>query len=161
MRRAAFAVALALCLSMAMPAAGSAAQQPVPQTTVNEIEGEVMCPVCGTLLELADSPQARREKVFVAKLVASGKSKSEVKDALVAQYGEEVLATPEASGFDLSAYLVPILAILVAAIALTFSVVRWRRNSERDGGSSSGGTVQPPRGEDAERLDADLSRYDL
>ncbi len=161
MRRAAFAIALALCLSMAMPAAGSAVQQPVPQTTVNEIEGEVMCPVCGTLLELADSPQARREKVFVAKLVASGKSKSEVKDALVAQYGEEVLATPEASGFDLSAYLVPILAILIAAVALAYSVLRWRRNSEQDGAPGGGRPAQAPHGEEAERLEADLSRYDL
>jgi cytochrome c-type biogenesis protein CcmH/NrfF len=160
-RRAAFAIALALCLSMAMPAVGPAAQQPVPKTTVNEIEGEVMCPVCGTLLELADSPQARREKVFVAGLVAAGKSKAEVKDALVAQYGEEVLATPEASGFDLTAYLVPILAILIAAVALAYSVVRWRRNGGQDGGSTDGGPARAPRGEDAERLEADLSRYDL
>jgi len=158
MRRA--VLALALSLLLAAPAAGSAVQ-PVPKTTVNEVEGEVMCPVCGTLLELADSPQARREKVFVAKLVAAGKSKSEVKDALVAQYGEEVLATPEASGFDLSAYLVPILAILVAAVALAYSVVRWRRNSEPGGGPTGGAGAQPPRGEDAERLEADLSRYDL
>lgn len=160
MRRGGFGIALALCLLLVAPAVGSAAQ-PAPQTTVNEIEGEVMCPVCGTLLELADSPQARREKVFVAGLVAEGKSKSEVKDALVAQYGEEVLATPEASGFDLSAYLVPILAILVAAIALAYSVLRWRRNSERDGGTADGGAAHPPHGEDAERLEADLSRYDL
>jgi cytochrome c-type biogenesis protein CcmH/NrfF len=159
-RRPAFAIALALCLSMAMPATGSATQQPVPQITVNEIEGEVMCPVCGTLLELADSPQARREKVFVAGLVAEGKSKAEVKDALVAQYGEEVLATPEASGFDLTAYLVPILAILIAAVALAYSVVRWRRNGQ-DGRSADGRPPRAPHGEDAERLEADLSRYDL
>jgi cytochrome c-type biogenesis protein CcmH/NrfF len=160
-RRAAFAIALALCLSTAMPVAGSTAQQPVPKTTVNEIEGEVMCPVCGTLLELADSPQARREKVFVAGLVAAGKSKAEVKDALVAQYGEEVLATPEASGFDLTAYLVPILAILIAAVALAYSVVRWRRNGGPDGRSADGSPPRAPQGEDAERLEADLSRYDL
>jgi len=160
-RRSVLALALALCLSSMAPGAGSAAPQPVPKTTVNEIEGEVMCPVCGTLLELADSPQARREKVFVAGLVAEGKSKSEVKDALVDQYGEEVLATPEASGFDLSAYLVPILAIVVAAIALAYSVVRWRRNSERDGQSGDGKPARAPQGEDAERLEADLSRYDL
>ena len=161
MRRRVFAVALVLCLALTAPAAGSVAQQPAPQTTVNAIEAEVMCPVCGTLLELADSPQAKREKVFVAKLVATGKSKEEVKDALVAQYGKEVLATPEASGFDLSAYLVPILAILIAAVALAYSVVRWRRSSEQDRQSAKGKPAQAPRGEDAERLEADLSRYDL
>jgi cytochrome c-type biogenesis protein CcmH len=149
-----------LCAALLLAPTSQAAAA-APKTTVNEIEGEVMCPVCGTLLELADSPQARREKVFVAGLVAEGKSDSEVKDALVAQYGEEVLATPKASGFDLSAYLVPILAIALAAIVLAYSVLRWRRNSEPGDGSTDRGAAQPPRGEDAERLEADLSRYDL
>ncbi len=65
------ALLIAICL-LALPATAAAA--PVPQTTVNAIEAEVMCPICGTLLELAESPQAKREKVFVAKLVAEGKS---------------------------------------------------------------------------------------
>ncbi len=158
MRRAPFAAAIVLCLLAAGQGAALAAPRPAPQTTVNDVEDEVMCPVCGTLLELADSPQAQREKVFVAKLVAQGKTKAEVEDALVAQYGEEVLAQPEASGFDLSAYLVPILAILVAAIAVAYSVLRWRRGDDR--GQRPAGE-SPPHGEDAERLEADLSRYDL
>jgi cytochrome c-type biogenesis protein CcmH len=157
MRGAALLAAIALGL---LATAAGATAAPVPQTTVNDIEDEVMCPICGTLLELADSPQARREKVFVAKLVAAGKTKAEIEDALVAQYGSEVLAQPKATGFDLSAYLVPILAILIAALAVGFSVVRWRRSGGRDE-PPSGGATEGPRGEDAERLEADLSRYDL
>jgi cytochrome c-type biogenesis protein CcmH/NrfF len=153
--RAATLSALVLGLLMLAPAAGA-----VPQTTVNEIEGEVMCPICGTLLELSDSPQAQREKVYVAKLVAAGNTKTEIKDDLVAQYGPSVLALPKASGFDLTAYLVPVLAILAAIAILAFSVTRWRRDGKRSQ-SSGGATTQAPRGEDAERLEADLSRYDL
>ncbi len=141
--------------------AAPAAAAPAPQTTVNAIEAEVMCPICGTLLELAESPQAKREKVFVAKLVADGKSKAEIKDALVAQYGPSVLALPKASGFDLSAYLVPILAIAIAVVALVFSVLRWRRSGRANERSATEAAADAPRGEDAERLDADLSRYDL
>ncbi len=152
MRRAAVLTVLALGLAFATPAIAA----PLRQTTVHEIEGEVMCPVCGTLLELADSPQAKREKVFVAKLVAGGRTKAEVKDALVTQYGQSVLALPKASGFDLSAYLVPIVALAVAIIALAFSLARWRRDGGSPPGKESG-----PRGEDAERLEADLGRYDL
>lgn len=152
------ALLIALCL-LALPATATAA--PAPQTTTNAIEAEVMCPICGTLLELAESPQARREKVFVAKLVAEGKSKAEVKDALVAQYGPSVLALPKASGFDLSAYLVPILAIAIAAVALLFSVLRWRRSGRAHEPSAAEAAADAPRGEDAERLEADLSRYDL
>ena len=152
------ALLIGLCL-IALPATAAAA--PAPQTTVNAIEAEVMCPICGTLLELAESPQAKREKVFVAKLVAEGKSKSEVKDALVAQYGPSVLALPKASGFDLSAYLVPILALAIAVIALIFSVLRWRRSGRANEPSAKDAEAGAPQGEDAERLEADLSRYDL
>jgi len=148
------AVATALTL-VATPAAAGAA--PAPQTTVQAIEAEVMCPICGTLLELSDSPQARREKVFVARLVAEGESKAEIKDALVAQYGPAVLALPEASGFDLSAYLVPAIAFVLAAALLVIGIARWRRDGDR----APPADAAPPRGEDAERLEADLSRYDL
>jgi cytochrome c-type biogenesis protein CcmH len=148
-------IALALLGLMLLPSGAAA----TPQTTTQDVEDEVMCPICGTLLELSDSPQARRQKVYVAKLVAAGESKAEIKDALVAQYGPAVLALPEPSGFDLSAYLVPILAILAAIVALAFGVARWRRDSDGDGGGDERSTG--PRGSDAERLEADLSRYDL
>jgi cytochrome c-type biogenesis protein CcmH/NrfF len=126
---------------------------------ISDIEDEVMCPICGTLLELADSPQALREKAFVAKLIADGRSRAEIKNALVRQYGSEVLALPEESGFNLSAYLVPAIAFVVAAVALAIGVRRWRRQG-RDGNGSPPAAGGPP-DEDAERLDADIARYDL
>jgi cytochrome c-type biogenesis protein CcmH/NrfF len=147
--------ALAACLLAAAPAQGAA-----PQASQTEIEGEVMCPVCGTLLELAESPQALREKAFVKRLVAEGRSAGEIKRALVAEYGDSVLALPRGSGFSLSAYVVPILAFVIAAIALALGVLRWRRAG---GGPSDplGPDRAGPSVEDSDRLDADLARYDL
>jgi cytochrome c-type biogenesis protein CcmH/NrfF len=149
-------------LAIALPAASgtttTAAAAPQPKVAISDIEDEVMCPVCGTLLELADSPQARREKAFVAGLIAAGESKDQIKDELVAQYGEEVLALPSDSGFDLSAYLVPLIAFVIAVIALAIGVARWRGRG-REG--PDGGAPAAPEGEEAERLDADIARYDL
>lgn len=148
------AATLAL-LALAPPALAAA-----PQTSVTDVEDEVMCPICGTLLELAESPQAQRERALVKRLIAEGKDKSEVKDALVAQYGPAVLALPEGKGFDLSAYLVPAIAFVVAAIALALGVRRWRKASPRP---PPGGAGAPPglEGEQAKRLEEDLARYDL
>jgi cytochrome c-type biogenesis protein CcmH len=156
MRR--IALALALTLSLAL-AATQAPAAPVQRTSLTEIESEVMCPVCGTLLELAESPQALREKAFVTRLVVAGKTKDQIKDALVAEYGNEVLALPQGSGFSLSAYLVPVIAFVVAAVALGLGVMRWRREAARTepGRAAAAG----PSDEDAERLEADLARYDL
>jgi cytochrome c-type biogenesis protein CcmH/NrfF len=164
MRRAAPVVAAAIAAailappSLAVPALVAApALAATPQVSISEIEGEVMCPVCGTLLELADSPQARREKAYVARLIAAGRTRAEIKDALVTQYGDAVLALPKGSGFDLSAYLVPVVGFAVAAAALAVGVARWRRRP----GSGPGAPPAPPGKEDSERLDADIGRYDL
>jgi hypothetical protein len=70
-----------------------------------------------------------------------------------------VLALPPDSGFSLSAYVVPIVAFLIAAAALAIGVLRWRRAGGGDAGSGPQGGG--PSGEDSERLDADLARYDL
>jgi cytochrome c-type biogenesis protein CcmH/NrfF len=152
----ALAVAVAL-LALILPGAAGAAS--ALRSELNEIESEVMCPVCGTLLELAESPQATREKAFIEKLVKQGQSKEEIKEALVAQYGDAVLAEPKGSGFSLSAYLVPIVAFIVAVILLAFAVWRWRKaaGSREDREPE----VEGPSDEERERLDADLARYDL
>ena len=63
------------------------------------------------------------------------------------------------SGFSLSAYLVPIVAFLVAVVALAIGVLRWRRAG--GGGPDGRRRAAGPSDEDAERLDADLARYDL
>jgi cytochrome c-type biogenesis protein CcmH len=159
MRRLALLAALGLAGLAALPAAAPGAP-PAPKVTIADIEDEVMCPICGELLELAESPQAQREKVFVAHLIAEGKTKDEIKDALVAEYGPDVLALPEGSGFDLSAYVVPVVAFVLAALALAAGAWRWRRRGD-GGDDGKPDPPSPPDGEDARRLDADIARYDL
>jgi cytochrome c-type biogenesis protein CcmH len=151
----AFLVGLALAALAAPIAAGA---NSAPRASLPDVEDEVMCPVCGTLLQLSESPQADRERVFIRKLIAEGRTKQQIKEALVAEYGDSVLATPQGSGFDLTAYLVPILGFLVAVLALVFGVRRWRRSGQSSAPSTD---TRPPEGEDAERLESDLARYDL
>jgi cytochrome c-type biogenesis protein CcmH len=151
MRRAA-AAAVLLALALAAPAA---AQAPEPQTTLPDVEDEVMCPVCGTTLELAsEAPQAVRQREFIRGLIAEGRTKEEIKDALVAEFGEEVLALPDDEGFDLAAWLVPGLAILAAGGLIAVALRRWRREP-----SPPERAPAPLDADDAERLDADLERY--
>ncbi len=96
---------IAACAGLAQPAE--------PQTTLPDVEDEVMCPVCGTTLELAsDSPQAIDEREKIRELIAQGLTKEEIKDELVAEFGPEVLAEPSKEGFDLAAWLVPGIAVL-------------------------------------------------
>jgi cytochrome c-type biogenesis protein CcmH len=157
-RAAAILAALAL---LALPAAAAAAQD-CPKTTLGDIEDEVMCPVCGTPLGLAsDAPQAQHERAFIERLIARCESKDQVKQALVAEYGDSVLALPGDQGNDdlgdVLVYVVPALGILLAAGGIAFAVVRWRRRGDGPGGRR-GGTLA---GADGSRLDDDMERYDL
>jgi cytochrome c-type biogenesis protein CcmH len=136
-----------------------AAAPPQPQTNLPDVEDEVMCPICGTALNLSGAPQADRERAYIRRQIAAGKTKDEIKDALVAEYGERVLAEPPKSGFDLTAWLVPGVAIVVAAAALALGLWRWRRAARRGGPPPGDG--QPLDPGDAERLEADLARYEL
>ncbi len=152
------ALALMLAaLALAAPATAIAAN--CPQTTVGDVEDEVMCPVCGTPLNLAtDAPQARRERAFIQSLVEQCKSKNEIKNSLASEFGDRVLAMPDDKGFGLTAYLVPALGLLAAIAAVTLAAMRWRRNP-RAAGPEAAGPAPDPR--DAARLEADLERYKL
>jgi cytochrome c-type biogenesis protein CcmH len=116
-----------------------------------------MCPVCGTPLGLAsEAPQAQDERAYIQQLIDKCKSKDDVKQALVAEYGENVLALPGDEGDgdlgDALVYVIPALGILVAAAGIAFAVIRWRRPET------------PSRtlaGTDGARLDDDMERYDL
>ena len=135
------------------PGAASAA---TPQTNLADVEDEVMCTVCGTLLELSEAPQAERQRALIRRLIDEGKTKDEIKDALVAEYGSEVLATPSGSGFDLIAWLVPGIGIAAGIGAIAFVLVRRRR---RPGAAGTG--IPEPDSSDLNRLERDMSSYDL
>jgi cytochrome c-type biogenesis protein CcmH len=152
------AALLALVMLAALPAA--AAAQACPRTSVADVEDEVMCPVCGTPLALAsEAPQAERERAFIQRLVDDCRSKDEVKQALVAEFGDRVLALPGDQGDDslgdVLVYVIPAVGIVLAAAGIAFAVVRWRRARRPESG---GATLA---GADGARLDDDMSRYDL
>jgi cytochrome c-type biogenesis protein CcmH len=154
-------IAVALLLIVGGGGSAARADQPAgvePKATLPDVEDEVMCPICGTALNLSASPQADRERAFIRREIAAGKTKDQIKDELVAQYGTRVLAEPPKSGFDLAAWLVPGAAIVVAAIAIAIGLRRWRRAGRGGGPPKPGPPLDPS---DAERLDADLARYDL
>jgi cytochrome c-type biogenesis protein CcmH len=143
--------AAAIGLAALALAAPAAAQE---RASLPDIEDEVMCPICGTLLQLSDAPQAERQRAFIRARIERGESKDQIKDALVDEYGREVLATPEGSGFDLSAWIIPAIGLLIAAITLGLGA---RRLVRRDAPEAEPEALSP---DDAARLERDLSSYE-
>ena len=156
MRRLIAALVLAALLA-AGPGASLAAAAACPKTTLADVEDEVMCLVCGVPLGLAtEAPQANRERAFIQREAQACKSKQQIKDELVAQFGTRVLALPPDKGFNLVAYLAPAAAVLAALAIVTTVTVRRRRSAPQ--GPPPAGPALPV--EDAARLEADLRRYE-
>jgi cytochrome c-type biogenesis protein CcmH len=120
-RRALAVLALAAALLVA-PAALASEERP----TLRELEAEVMCPTCNTVLEVSDAPVAERMRIFIGSRISAGDTKSEIKDRLVAQFGEGVLAAPRRRGLGLLAWLAPVSALVLGS---AFLAARGRRKA--------------------------------
>ena len=153
-RRTVAALGLVLALASAGPALAA-----TPKTSVTDISDEVMCVVCGVPLNIAQSPQADRERAYIQDLIDQGDTKAQIKDKLVQQYGDAVLADPGSNGIAVTTWLVPLLLVLAALGALAYLVPRWRRRRAAE--PADAGEPEPPAldEDDAARLDADLARY--
>jgi cytochrome c-type biogenesis protein CcmH len=146
--------ALLLTLALAPPAIASAGSRP----SLPVIERQVMCVTCKIPLNVAQSTQADRERAFIQGLIDEGRSEAQIKQALVSQYGPSVLGLPKANGFDLSAYLVPLVVVLALVALMLVLLPRWRRRARAQAAALA--APAPLAADDAARLDSDLARYD-
>jgi cytochrome c-type biogenesis protein CcmH len=115
-------VVLVAALALVAPAAASERHP-----TLSELEGQVMCPVCKTTLDMSQSPAAERIRVFIRQRIAAGDTRSRIKAELVDQFGPAILAEPPKKGFDLLAWVVPLGGLLAAALAIAIAAWRWSR----------------------------------
>jgi cytochrome c-type biogenesis protein CcmH len=142
-----------LLATMLPPTTGAASPATLPT-----IERQVMCVTCKIPLNVAESPQADRERAFIRGQIAQGRSEAQIKHALVAEYGPAVLALPGAKGFDLTAYVVPAAVVLALAGLLAVLLPGWRRRARAQ--RAQLGEAPRLSASDAARLQADLDRFD-
>ena len=119
---------LIVCLAVAaiLPGAALASEE---RPTQAEVERELVCPVCTpATLDQSDSAVARRMKAFIARRIAAGDTKTEIKHELVEQFGPRVLAAPPRSGFNWLAWILPIAGLVVGALVVGVAAWRWSRS---------------------------------
>ena len=141
-----------LVFAMVLAFAAPASAQP-PRASLPDIEDEVMCVECGTVLSVSNSPVALQEREFIREQIAAGKDKAQIKAALVDEYGEGVLAEPGHDGFNATLWIVPIVLVLLSAVGIGIAIKRWRGNAVEAPPEAEPPPLSP---EDARRLDAEL-----
>ena len=91
-----------------------------------DIKQSLVSPCCwaGTVYDLDHNPEMEEQ---IEKFLALGKTKEEILEYYVGLYGERILAVPKAEGFNLMAWVAP---ILVGLIGLTVIVLYLRTPKE-------------------------------
>jgi cytochrome c-type biogenesis protein CcmH len=154
-KRLALVAAVALLLA---PSALASDRHP----TLNELENEVMCPVCNTTLAQSDSPAAHQIERDISARIRQGWTKTQIKNSLVTEYGESILASPPKRGFNLLAWLLPLVGVGVAAIVLGIAAWSWSRGrtepeTSRSPSLNGQGPIDP---ELERRVDEELIRLE-
>lgn len=158
-RRLASALALLVVFSLQVPSMASAA--PRAKVSLLDAESQLICTSCHEPLELAQSPEAQREKAFVASLIVKGDTMAQIKSSMVAQYGVAVLGEPPARGFNLLAYLLPPVLLVLGAVFLIWSLPKWRARSRAAAAAAAKSPAQAVAldPEEEQRLDDELARF--
>ena len=151
-------IVLAAVALLFVPTASASERHP----TMNELENEVMCPVCNTLLAQSNSDAAKAIEREIQDKIRKGWTKSQIKDFLVQQYGESILAAPPKHGFNLLAWVLPLAGIGAAAVILGLAAWGWTRGRAEPEplavqSSNGHGPIDP---ELDRRVDEELARFE-
>jgi cytochrome c-type biogenesis protein CcmH len=100
------------------------------------------------------SPVADEIRTEVRAMLAEGKSRDEILNHYVAQYGERILAAPRAEGFNILAYVLPWAALILGAWLLIVLIKKLRSPSPVPGPSKT------PDARYASRIEKELAEFE-
>lgn len=117
-----------LCIAgMLCVAASSGADKAQIDKTAREIEDNLIAPCCWTQpISQHYSEVSEKIRKEVRAMVAAGRSRDEILDRYVEEYGERILAVPRAKGFNRLAYILPWLALILGAWLLAILLKKLR-----------------------------------
>ena len=157
MLRRAFAVALLATLAASALPGVALGQE---KTSVHDVASELMCQ-CGCALTVAACQEAMECSIAadivqeIDRQIVAGKSKADIQAYFASVYGEKVLALPKKSGFSLTAWTTPFLAISAGAVVLGVVVWWWvKARSSPDPGEG----VTPESQEELSRYEQQVDR---
>jgi cytochrome c-type biogenesis protein CcmH len=87
----------------------------------------IMCPACSSeTVTNSQVPVAKAIRRQIAILIEEGRSDDEIRDRLVASYGERIVLNPPRSGWAGLVWVLPVAALVVAVAGLVVVFRRWR-----------------------------------
>jgi cytochrome c-type biogenesis protein CcmH len=95
---------------------------------VNAIAKQLYCPVCENIpLDVCPTQACAQWRDLIREKLSQGWSENQIKTYFVEQYGDRVLATPPARGFNWLVYIIPPIAILAGVFILFRTFQTWKK----------------------------------
>lgn len=92
------------------------------------LEQQIKCPICrGQSVAESDSEASKAIRTDIQRRIADGESDAEIRTFYARTLGPDILLRPPSSGFAGLVWVLPIAGFVVAAAAIAFAFVRWRR----------------------------------
>jgi len=102
---------------------GEALNDPALEARARDLMGELRCLVCqAESIEDSPAPFAAEVRALVREQLAAGESDTEIKQFLVARYGEEILYRPRWRPGTWLLWLGPFVALGLGAIVVAFTI---------------------------------------
>ncbi|MFZ6005710.1 MAG: cytochrome c-type biogenesis protein [Actinomycetota bacterium] len=99
-----------------------------PDERVRDIAATIKCPTCRSQsVADSDAAAARAIRAEITRRVSDGESADEIRAAVAATYGEEVLLTPSSSGAEGIVWALPVVALVLGLAGVGAAFARWRR----------------------------------
>jgi cytochrome c-type biogenesis protein CcmH len=122
------ALVAAVLLAQAAPEAPTPLASPALEQEARQLETMLIAPCCWSQqVSVHQSPAADEVRKDIRRRLSEGRTRQEILDAYVAQFGERILAEPPARGFARALYVLPIVLLILSVAVLTALVRRMAR----------------------------------
>jgi cytochrome c-type biogenesis protein CcmH len=145
-------VAAALLAGGAAATAGT----PVTEDAVTAVASQLRCVVCQNFRADSPSEMAKQMRDVVRERLGQGETPEQVTAYFVEKYGEWVLLSPRARGFNLLVWVLPFAGLLAGLLIVLRVARRWSRPAAGSAGATETTALDPT---ERERVRLELGRF--
>ncbi|ORJ60592.1 cytochrome c-type biogenesis protein [Geothermobacter hydrogeniphilus] len=150
-----FTLPVLFLLLLALPTGGLA------ELTETEVTESLICYACpGEPLSIDRCSGGDRMREAIRSMLAEGKNKQQILDYFVAQFGDSILTTVPKRGFNLVAYLGPIVGLLIGIPVAILVIRRWGSAGQRQTTEKPAGTETVLDDKMKQQIETELARLD-
>ena len=151
-------VVIGLATALGQASVPSATDKTLEEHAV-AIEGKLMAPCCWSSTVSQHYSEAADEiRRDVRTMLGAGKSEREILDYYVSVYGERILASPSARGFNLLAWVLPGIFFAACAVFVILLLRRWTISTSVSAPSNS--RTEPVDERYMTRLEKELKEFE-